>query len=201
MPRLLEAYGKGIFPWFSNDTEPVLWWSPDPRAVLRLEDFKASRSLRKTLRNRGFVVTMDTAFTRVVQSCATARRRGGGGTWITQSMLDAYADLHAQGYAHAVETWLDGSLVGGLYGVSLGRLFFGESMFTVESNASKVAFYFLVEQLKAWRFDLIDCQMMNDHLASLGAVTMERAAFLDIVARIDIETTLRGQWRLDILDA
>ena len=176
VPRLLKAYTLGIFPWFDEE-QPILWWSPDPRAVLFPQDLHISRSLHKTLRSRRFTVTFDRAFEAVISNCSLPRR-GSQGTWITEDIISAYVALHQRGYAHSVECWnADGELVGGLYGIALGRLFFGESMFSRATDASKVAFVHLVEQLKEWGFPLIDCQVMNPHLASLGAGLMPRSEF------------------------
>ncbi|HEY6126505.1 MAG TPA: leucyl/phenylalanyl-tRNA--protein transferase, partial [Steroidobacteraceae bacterium] len=167
VPRLLAAYRRGIFPWYSAG-QPVLWWSPNPREVLYPEEFRCSRSLAKTLRNRGFVVTFDRDFAGVVDACA-ARREHSPGTWITPEMHAAYCELHAQGHAHSVEVRLDDVLVGGLYGVLLGRMFFGESMFSRERDASKVAFARLVERAVVAGLQLIDCQLPTAHLRSLGS--------------------------------
>ena len=193
--RLLSAYGHGIFPWFDDDRGPVLWWSPDPRAVLAPAELKISRSLRKRLRRSDYSVTMDTDFAAVVAGCAAPR--SGGGTWITPAMRSAYVMLAELGFAHSVETWCDGDLVGGLYGVSLGRMFFGESMFSKRSDASKVALAHLARQLTAWEFELIDCQIINDHLQSLGARPMPRGEFLDRLARNLRISTRRHRWRFD----
>ena len=152
---LMEAYRCGVFPWFEDDLGPILWWCPDPRAVLHPNNLKVSRSLSKRIRNSGFQVTMDSAFERVIQGCA-GQRATGGGTWITPQMANGYAELHTNGYAHSVEVWDGGRLVGGLYGVSLGRMFFGESMFSLERDASKIALYHLARQLEEWEFKLID---------------------------------------------
>ena len=177
--RLLRAYRHGIFPWYSED-QPILWWSPDPRSVLYPERLKVSRSLRKTLRRNIFTVTADTSFRRVIGHCA-APRRGGSGTWLTGEMVEAYCRLYTMGYAHSVESWCAGELAGGIYGLSLGRIFFGESMFSLRSNASKVAFVHMVEHLKKWGYVLIDCQVESAHLASLGAETIPRRDFIDIL--------------------
>ena len=193
--RLLSAYGHGIFPWFDDDRGPVLWWSPDPRAVLAPDGMKISRSLAKRLRRGDYTVTMDTDFQAVVESCAAPRK--GGGTWITPAMQGAYLKLSELGFAHSVETWCDGDLVGGLYGVSLGRMFFGESMFSRRPDASKVALAYLVRQLTAWEFELIDCQIINDHLKSLGAMPMPRGEFLDRLARNRRKSTRQCPWRFD----
>ncbi len=193
---LLNAYWHGIFPWFDDDRGPVLWWSPDPRAVLTPADMKISRSLAKRLRRGDYTVTMDTDFPAVVESCAAPRK--GGGTWITPAMRGAYAHLSELGFAHSVEAWYEGDLVGGLYGVSLGRMFFGESMFSRRPDASKVALAHLSRQLAAWDFELIDCQIITDHLKSLGARPMRRTEFLDRLARNRRTSTPRYRWRFDI---
>ncbi|MFE8071628.1 leucyl/phenylalanyl-tRNA--protein transferase [Marinobacteraceae bacterium S3BR75-40.1] len=176
--RLTLAYRNGIFPWFSED-QPILWWSPDPRCVLFPEELHISRSLRKTLNKERFTVTINKAFTEVIDGCATSREEG---TWITPDMRLAYLRLHALGMAHSFETWNDeGELVGGLYGVAMGRCFFGESMFTRETDASKVAFVHAVRQLQAWEYALLDCQVENPHLRSLGATLISRERFLTIL--------------------
>jgi leucyl/phenylalanyl-tRNA--protein transferase len=173
--RLLNAYCRGIFPWFS-DGQPILWWAPDPRSVLFPERLKISRSLAKTLRRQPFHVTFDTAFIDVMRGCA-APRRGEPGTWITDAMLDAYTSLHRAGFAHSIECWSAGHLVGGLYGVAIGCVFFGESMFSAATDASKVALANLVDRLLSWEYRLIDCQIHNAHLESLGAERIPRAEF------------------------
>ncbi len=173
--RLVEAYGNGIFPWFSEG-QPILWWSPDPRMVLFPDELKVSRSLAKTLRTTRFEVRADTVFRDVMQNCRMPRRDQAG-TWITAPMVEAYCGLHRAGIAHSVETWLDGDLVGGLYGVALGRAFFGESMFMRATDASKVALVTLVRQLERWGFGLVDCQMNTGHLASFGAREIARTDF------------------------
>ncbi len=175
--RLLLAYSMGIFPWYSDD-EPILWWSPDPRLVLYPDDIKISRSLQQTINKGRFNVTMDTDFESVIRGCATVNRKDGGETWITADMFDAYVGLHRSGHAHSVECWYKGDLVGGLYGISLGSAFFGESMFTKKTDASKVAFALLVQQLSKWNFTLIDCQITTAHLKSFGAVEISRSAFM-----------------------
>jgi leucyl/phenylalanyl-tRNA--protein transferase len=174
--RLLEAYRRGIFPWFSEG-QPILWWSPDPRAVLYPAEFKVSRSLAKTLRNRGFAVTTDRAFGRVMELCADARLRPEG-TWISPQMLAAYQRLHELGCAHSYETWEGDRLVGGLYGIALGQVFFGESMFSLERDASKVALATLVRDMTARGGRLIDCQVASDHLERLGARNIPRTQFV-----------------------
>lgn len=209
--RLIAAYERGIFPWFDSDDSPVLWWCPDPRAVLHFDAIRITRSLKKRIRNGGFEVTLDTAFDAVVDACAEPRVDHGvvdtmaaddfsdshSGTWITEEMAWHYGRLHRLGIAHSVETWLDGELVGGLYGVSLGRMFFGESMFSRTSDASKVALVRLAGTLDAWGFRLIDRQIMNPHLASLGATLMPRRDFLSLVAANANETTRQGLWQFD----
>jgi len=193
--RLFDAYRHGIFPWYSEG-QPILWWSPDPRSVLRPEQLKISRSLRKTLRRGDYEVTMDTAFKAVMESCA-APRPGQSGTWITEEMLEAYVQIHRLGLAHSVESWHEGELCGGLYGVAIGRAFFGESMFTRRSEASKVAFVHLVRQLEAWGYELIDCQMQTQHLDSLGAELMPRRTFVDRLSELCASPGGPSIWRLD----
>jgi leucyl/phenylalanyl-tRNA---protein transferase len=193
--RLIDAYAHGIFPWF-NDDDPVLWWSPDPRMVLPVDDVHVSRSLRRTIRSTRFRVSADTAFAAVVAGCA-APRRDQNGTWITDEMAVAYRRLFDLGYAHSMETWEGDDLVGGLYGVALGRMFFGESMFSRRSDASKVALVLLARQLARWDFDIIDCQMSTDHLASLGAREISRGSFLRRVRALVRQPPVRWPWRLD----
>lgn len=205
---LTMAYRRGIFPWFDNDRSPILWWCPDPRAVLVPDRIHISRSLAKRLRNGGFTVTMDTAFADVIAGCADERsRRGdhaGAGTWITPGMAAAYTALHEQGLAHSVEVWLqdeDGPrLVGGLYGVSLGRMFFGESMFSRVPDASKVALCHLGRQLVAWDFWLIDCQIANPYLIQMGAMEVSRAEFIELVERNAHQPTRSGRWVMESFD-
>jgi leucyl/phenylalanyl-tRNA---protein transferase len=194
--RLLNAYVHGIFPWFSDDTGPIMWWSPDPRAVFLPNSVKVSRSLRRRLVRGEYEVRFDTAFDDVVRGCA-APRDSDRGTWITPTIRAAYGELHRLGYAHSVETWMDGELAGGLYGISIGRMFFGESMFARRSDASKVALVSLAEQLEKWRFDLIDCQVMNPHLLSLGAMEMPRREFLARLRNNPRDVTRRGPWQFD----
>lgn len=173
--RLINAYRQGVFPWY-NEGDPILWWSPDPRMVLYPADLRISRSLRKTLRRGHLEVSMDQAFGRTIRQCA-APRRDEPGTWLQPEMINAYEQLHAAGQAHSIETWQDGELVGGLYGIAIGGVFFGESMFSRVSDASKTALAFLTEQLSDWGFQLIDCQVYSDHLASLGATEIPRVQF------------------------
>ena len=193
---LIDAYSHGIFPWFDDDAEPVLWWSPDPRAVMAPADMHISKSLARKLRSRVFEVTADLAFADVTSACAEPRTDESG-TWITRNMRDAYRRLHDLGFAHSVETWRGDQLVGGLYGVSLGRMFFGESMFARDSDASKIALAHLAAQLKSWDFTLIDCQLPTAHLESLGARAMPRRTFLELVAANQGYPNRRGRWSLD----
>ena len=195
--RLLEAYRCGIFPWY-NEGQPILWWSPDPRAVLLPPALKISRSLRRTLRSGKFRVTIDTRFDDVIRACAGPRRgNADGGTWITNAMRDAYIQLHRLGYAHSFESWDDNELVGGLYGVALGGAFFGESMFSRASDASKVALVYSVRQLQRWGYTLIDCQLPSPHLARMGAQPIARK---DYLALLRAALNLGGRenpWRFD----
>ena len=193
---LLDAYAHGIFPWFDNDDQAVLWWCPDPRAVMEPAALHISKSLARRLRSGYYRVTVDCAFAEVVRSCAVPRR-GQGGTWITPRMQAAYGRLHQLGFAHSVEAWRDDELAGGLYGVSLGAMFFGESMFSKRADASKVALAHLARQLRRWGFALIDCQIMNEHLRSLGARTMPREGFLRLVAENRDVATRCGAWTFD----
>ncbi len=174
--RLIEAYGQGIFPWYSEG-EPLLWWSPDPRMVLFPAELKISRSLGKRLRRHDYEVRVDSAFETVMRACAAPREHQAG-TWITDEMVAAYTALHQRGLAHSVETWIGGELAGGLYGVGLGRMFYGESMFTRATDASKIALAHLARQLERWQFGMIDCQMQTAHLASMGAREIPRATFV-----------------------
>ena len=196
--RLLEAYRHGIFPWYSDD-QPILWWSPDPRTVLFPDKLYISRSLKRSLRPGIFNVTFDTCCRVVMQHCAGPRPLyPDGGTWITAEMLDAYTTLHKQGYAHSVETWQEGQLVGGLYGVALGGAFFAESMFTRASDASKVALVSLVRQLQTWGFCLVDCQQSSPHIIALGAEAIPRHDFLDHLTDAVSLRVRRGRWQFDI---
>jgi leucyl/phenylalanyl-tRNA--protein transferase len=193
--RLLLAYRQGIFPWY-EDGEPILWWSPDPRLILFPHEIHLSRSLRKILRLNIFEVTADRAFDKVIAECARVRTENGQGTWINSEMLAGYRRLHAEGYAHSVETWHQGRLVGGLYGVSLGGSFFGESMFTRVSNASKVALVALARHLLRYGFDLVDCQMTTRHMVRFGAREIPRSRFLRELEKSLCKPTLRGPWHL-----
>jgi leucyl/phenylalanyl-tRNA---protein transferase len=190
--RLLNAYRHGIFPWFSPG-DPVLWWSPDPRTLLFPGEVHVSRSLRKTLRRRRLGVTLDRAFPDVIAACS-GPRRDAAGTWLVPDMIHAYTDLHRRGLAHSVEVWQDRKLVGGLYGVALGRIFFGESMFSHTSDASKVALVHLSERLSAWRFVAIDCQVMSPHLVALGAREVSREGFTALLERFCPEPGREGSW-------
>lgn len=194
--RLLAAYRAGIFPWFSAG-DPLLWWSPDPRMVLFPHEFRISRSLRRTLRSGRFEVRLDTAFADVIGACAETPRPGQDGTWITQAMQDAYRRLFELGFAHSVETWLDDQLVGGLYGIAIGRMFYGESMFSRQSDASKVATAHLARHLAAKGFGMIDCQMNTPHLASLGAREIPRSEFLDALRALTAAPAAPGRWPAD----
>lgn len=194
--RLLLAYAMGIFPWYTDDT-PILWFSPDPRGVLTPATLVVHRSLARRVRSRCYEVTLDRAFGDVIRGCAEVPRDGQLGTWITGDMIEAYEALHDLGFAHSVETWQDGRLVGGLYGVSLGSAFFGESMFSRERDASKVALVHLVRQLGRWGFGLVDCQVRNDHLASLGAEQWRRTRFLETLTTCLQAPTRRGPWSFD----
>ena len=191
--RLLLAYQSGIFPW-PLDEHPLVWWAPNPRFVLYPEKLRVTKSLRRIITKGEFKITYDQAFPRVIEGCRLTVRKGQDDTWITREMMDAYIRLHEAGYAHSVESWIDGELAGGLYGVSLGRCFFGESMFTKERDASKCAFVSLVERLKEMGFPLIDCQVETDHLRSFGAREIPRNRFMSELANALTCETLRGNW-------
>jgi leucyl/phenylalanyl-tRNA--protein transferase len=193
--RLLLAYRSGIFPWYGPG-QPILWWSPDPRLVLFPGRLRVARSLAKTIRKGTFSITIDQAFDAVISACAEPRP-GQAGTWITQEMMAAYRELHAAGYAHSVECWQEGKLAGGLYGVAIGRAFFGESMFARTTDASKVAFVGLVRQLSRWGFPLIDCQVHTAHLASLGAEMIPRREFIQILEHACQQPEPNTPWRID----
>lgn len=209
--RLLAAYRLGIFPWY-EEGGPLLWWSPDPRMVVKPADVHVSRSMKRLIRQRRYQVTMDQAFPEVIEQCSALRRTvrddpgadyspaatDSSGTWITTDMIHAYCALHRLGYAHSVEVWASGDLVGGLYGISLGRMFFGESMFSVQPDTSKLAFITLARQLHQWQFSLIDCQLPTDHLYSLGAAPIARRQFLTALETDVDMPTRRGLWTLDI---
>jgi leucyl/phenylalanyl-tRNA--protein transferase len=191
--RLLLAYRLGIFPWYGPG-EPILWWSPPRRCVMAPTGFHASRSLLRLIRQGRFTVTFDQAFPQVIRACAETRLEQGGGTWITAEIIDAYCALHEVGFAHSAEAWWEGQLAGGIYGVSLGRAFFGESMFTQVTNGSKVAFFSLAQRLAAWEFSLIDCQITNPHLVRLGTYEITRREFLRRLNEALQFPTRRGKW-------
>ena len=192
--RLLHAYNNGIFPWFNHD-DPIIWWSPDPRFVLYPAELKVSKSMRPYFNQRKFRITADQHFATVVTNCQQVKRnRQSGGTWITNSMLEAYTDLHHAGYAHSIEVWQEEKLVGGLYGVSIGKVFFGESMFSTVPNASKFALISMAKKLKKLDFDLIDCQQKTAHLGSLGARSIPRKDFLEHLTKNQTKPTIRENW-------
>lgn len=191
--RLLLAYRMGIFPWYSEGT-PILWWSPHPRLVLFPPELRISKSLFRVVKKGLFTVTFDQAFGEVMKRCASVRRSYGEGTWIMPEMVEAYCRLHRLGYAHSVESWFEGELVGGLYGVALGRAFFGESMFAQKTDASKVALVHLVRLLSHWGFDLIDCQVATSHLMSLGAREIPRGEFLRLLSKSSKGDDYQGLW-------
>ena len=190
---IIAAYSRGIFPWFS-DNQPILWWSPDPRMVLFPAEFKVSKSLAKTVNRKLFEIRFDSAFAEVITACAEPRQQGGG-TWIVAEMQVAYAQLHTLGVAHSIESWRDGKLVGGLYGLALGRMFFGESMFARETDASKVALVALVDKLKRDGFELIDCQQETGHLASFGARPIARDNFVQRLKELINSNQINSAWR------
>lgn len=199
--RLLSAYRRGIFPWFSEG-EPILWWTPSPRMVLFPEKLHIGRSLRKTLRRQTFTITVNHCFAEVIQACAQPRTRACAGnrtkeegTWITHAIKEAYIRLHHNGYAHSFEIWQQQNLLGGLYGVAIGQIFFGESMFSRMANASKIAFVYAVQLLKKWRYRLIDCQVYSDHLRSLGAEEIARCTFEAIIRESINQQTSLSDWR------
>lgn len=192
--RLLMAYQKGLFPWYNPD-DPILWWSPDPRFVLFPAELKVSKSMRPYFNQKKFELSFDQKFEEVIHACSLQTRKGQeGGTWISEEMIQAYCQLYKMGYAHSVEVWKEGELVGGLYGISLGKCFFGESMFAKVSNASKFGFISLVKKLETLGFDLIDCQQHTRHLESLGARGIPRKEFLNYLRKNEEEETLRGNW-------
>lgn len=196
--RLLLAYHLGIFPWYAEG-QPILWWSPDPRLILEPKEFHCSKRLRQTLKKGLFQVSFDRAFESVIRACASIPREGQEGTWITPEMREAYIHLHYLGFAHSVESWLDGKLVGGIYGVSLGKCFFGESMFSSVSNASKVALATLVQRLISWDFHMIDAQVTTQHLITLGAKEISRRLFLKRLQKALSFPTIRGKWDHEVL--
>lgn len=189
--RILQAYKQGIFPWYEPGM-PVLWWSPNPRLILIPKEFNLSRSLKKSLK-KGFSCTIDTAFKQVITACATCSDRFNN-TWITEEMIEAYTNLHLLGFAHSFEIWYENELVGGLYGINLGRAFFGESMFHKITDASKIALYYLCKTLTDWNFDFIDCQIPTNHLQSLGAKIIDRKEFLCLLGKTLINPTQQGLW-------
>lgn len=195
--RLLRAYAQGIFPWY-NPEEPILWWSPDPRTVLSPDGMHVSRSLQRAIGRGNYAVTMDRCLGPVLDACA-APRRSGAGTWLGPDMRRAYLRLHQLGYAHSVEIWRDGILIGGLYGVAIGACFFGESMFSRATDASKLALYWLCQQLQAWNFQLIDCQVASAHLQRLGAVEISRERFRNRLRQAVNQAGRTGHWQFDIV--
>ena len=191
--RLLNAYRHGIFPWYSEG-QPILWWAPDPRVVFRTDGVRLSRRIRRALRNSTWVIRADTAFAEVITACASVPRAGQDGTWITKEMQEAYLTLHNLGSAHSVEVFDNERLVGGIYGVAIGHMFFGESMFSTESGGSKVALTGLANRLSEWGFPLIDAQVENPHLISLGAERMPRQEFVRLVQRLTATAAPSGKW-------
>lgn len=191
--RLKSAYSKGIFPWY-EDGMPILWWSPDPRMVLFPEKIIVSHSLRQSIRKNQFTFSIDKVFEKVIANCSKTPRKGEKGTWITREMRNAYIRLHEDGFAHSAETWMDGKLVGGLYGVALGKVFFGESMFHHETNASKVALYYLVENLHKWGFKIIDAQVYTNHLESLGGELIPRRQYMHVLEEALSINDITGSW-------
>ncbi len=192
--RLLSAYRLGIFPWF-EDNQPILWWSPNPRMVLKPSQLHASRSLKKFIRKGTYQCTINKTFSHVINACSQPRQEQDG-TWITQSMADAYQILHNLGHAHSIEVWLGDQLIGGLYGISIGQVFFGESMFSLKSNASKVGFAFLCNQLSSWGYQLIDCQVQSEHLNNLGASTISRKTFVERLDQLCIRDPSPKAWQV-----
>lgn len=190
--RIITAYRLGIFPWY-NDNEPILWWSPNQRMVLFPENLQISRSLHKTIRKNKFTITLDQNFREVITACA-GLRHGQPGTWITDDMREAYCQLHAHGFAHSIEAWYEGDLVGGLYGIALGKVFFGESMFTKVNDASKVAFVNFVWQLQEWGYELIDCQVATKHLSRFGAIEIPRPKYRKLLDNLCEQNSVVGKW-------
>lgn len=198
--RLLNAYKHGIFPWF-NQSDPILWWSPDPRMILYPNQVRISKSLKKTIRKANFSVTADREFLAVIAACAAPRQQqdnnDDNATWITADMIEAYHQLHQLGYAHSIECWQNGQLVGGLYGVAIGKVFFGESMFSKVTDSSKVALVVLCRQLQRWGYELIDCQVYSDHLASLGAEEIPRQHFTAALSKLCAAESTLSPWQID----
>lgn len=195
--RLLNAYRHGAFPWFGKN-DPILWWSPDPRMVLFTDEIKISKSLKKTLRNTSLTITFDHAFKPVIHACSQPRKQDNidpeNTTWIHPDMIDAYIELHRQGFAHSVECWHNDELAGGLYGIAIGKMFFGESMFSYLRDSSKIALVALCQQLQAWEYPLIDCQVYSRHLASMGAQEIPRHQFIDLITPLCLQTGVKS-WR------
>ncbi len=199
--RLLLGYSKGIFPWYAENL-PILWHSPDPRMIMTTRDLVVGKSLKKTIRRRPYELKLDTAFMQVLEGCSAAPRPGQTGTWLIPDMVEAYRKLHDLGFAHSIEAWQDGVLVGGLYGVSLGAAFFGESMFAKAPDASKVAYTAIVRQLDAWGIGLIDCQVHTEHLERFGGYEIPRLRYLELLKTALDEPTRRGKWQFEMdLDA
>jgi leucyl/phenylalanyl-tRNA--protein transferase len=197
--RLIAAYEGGIFPWY-GENDPILWWAPEKRCIARLEDLKISKSMRNVLNRKDFQVKVDTKFEEVIRNCGELRKDGEG-TWISEEIVQAYLRLHELGLAHSFETWRNGKLIGGLYGVSIGRMFFGESMYSSESNASKIAFIHLIEWARRNHFGPIDCQIQNNHLSSLGAIEIQRDEFMSLLrTHLNNGKTIRGRWNLELGD-
>ena len=192
--RLLLAYRSGIFPWYSEG-DPLLWWSPSPRLVIFPAEFKVPKRLSRLMRQEKYSVTMDIVFRQMITACADTDERHEKGTWITDEMIEAYCQLHDMGYAHSVEYWLDDELAGGLYGISLGGIFFGESMFSTQPNSSKIALVHLLKKMQEWDFDLIDCQMKTEHLMQFGAREIPGTDFREILAISIKGTDHKGKWR------
>lgn len=191
--RIIRAYQSGIFPWYSKD-DPILWWSPDPRLIMELEDFKLSKSLKKSIKK--FTYKFNTNFTAVIQNCSTKTRKDQNGTWILDDTIKAYQQLHSMGAAHSIETYQDNVLVGGLYGLSIGKVFCGESMFANQNDASKAAYAVLIKHLKDWGYDFVDCQVPTNHLKSLGAKEVTREYFLNRLKEINM-TRVKHKWEIN----
>jgi leucyl/phenylalanyl-tRNA--protein transferase len=192
--RLIRAYQNGIFPWYAKD-EPILWWSPSPRLIMELNDFKLSRSLKKSIKK--FTYKFDSNFSQVIRNCGTVQRDNQNGTWIQADIIEAFKELHSIGVAHSIESYKDGVLVGGLYGLTVGKLFCGESMFAYSNDASKAAYAILIRHLKEWGYDFVDCQVPTDHLKSLGAKEVTREYFLERLEKIRYET-IEHYWEIDV---